>query len=66
MKNDERIIKSFLTSKEQEEVDNIKKENPTLSYQELAKLSEKDEKDVFSYLDEKQPNYYGHRIRRID
>ena len=65
MNRDERIILSFLTGKEQESVDNIKRENMTLSKQEIAILTEKALKnkqwDTFSYLENNDPCIYSVR-----
>ena len=61
MKQSEKIIVSFLTGKEEEKVDNIKRENPTLSNQEVGMFYGDKELDIFSYLENKTPNAYGRR-----
>jgi len=62
MNRDERIILSFLTGKQEEMVDNIKRENAVLSIQEIAMftgdiLREK-EMDAYHYLENNNPHAY--------
>ena len=59
MNYSEKLVKSFLTGKDEEKVDNIKRENPTLSNQDVAKLENKKELDTFDYLENKKPTGYG-------
>ncbi len=61
MNCNEKIILSFLTGKEEEKVDNIKRENPTLSNQEMGMFYGDKELDIFSYLENKAPHAYGRR-----
>jgi len=57
----EKIVLSFLTGKEQEKIDNIKMENPTLSNQEVGMFYGEKELDIYSYLENKAPHAYGRR-----
>ena len=59
--NDEKIVLSFLTAKEEAKVDNIKRENPTLSNQEIGMFYGVKELDIFSYLENRAPHAYSRR-----